>query len=350
MGKNGINLKGAGMKKYILGTFLIIVINLSGLSAGTRTDDLNRVLMPAVRAELKDIVELLLEKGADVNAVEKGQTPLMAAAFVGSKEMVELLLEKGATVNVVANHQTALKFATAFGFIEIVKLLLEARADVNLANSHEGSALINAVVSPGSIEMVKLLLKARADVDAVSTGGHGFETTAFSVARSPEIKQMLMRYKAFKFVKIDQGFDKEPELEDYFKKAEALTGTNSELDDMRIDQSMEQVKAFQKDHATYWHDKVQIAYEPFVFENNLAPLRTFLIQEISEKNGLILIFMRYFNSRKEFLNVLESLKPGATEQELERLQEIIALEKHIEEKEIDLGQYFSQENIAARSI
>ncbi len=51
----------------------------------------------------KKIVELLIAKGADVNAKSKFEnTPLNLAAFWGHKEIAELLIAEGANVN--ANH------------------------------------------------------------------------------------------------------------------------------------------------------------------------------------------------------------------------------------------------------
>jgi ankyrin repeat protein len=49
----------------------------------------------------KEIVELLIDAGADVNAKDKwGFTPLHEAAVNGQKEVAELLIAKGADVNV----------------------------------------------------------------------------------------------------------------------------------------------------------------------------------------------------------------------------------------------------------
>jgi ankyrin repeat protein len=60
----------------------------------------NRVDLPARRRFGKEIVELLIAKGADVNAKSEYETtPLHPAAYMGQKEIVELLIAKGADVN-----------------------------------------------------------------------------------------------------------------------------------------------------------------------------------------------------------------------------------------------------------
>jgi len=57
--------------------------------------------MHAVRDNQKEIVEFLLDRGADVNhETMKGWTPLLYAIEKKQKDMVELLLQKGADVNV----------------------------------------------------------------------------------------------------------------------------------------------------------------------------------------------------------------------------------------------------------
>ena len=48
----------------------------------------------------KDVAELLIAKGANVNAKDNhGDGPLNFVAISGQKDMVELLIEKGADVN-----------------------------------------------------------------------------------------------------------------------------------------------------------------------------------------------------------------------------------------------------------
>ena len=49
-----------------------------------------------------EIAKLLVEKGADVNAVgENGWTPLHGAAYVGADEFVQFLVDRGATLDVI---------------------------------------------------------------------------------------------------------------------------------------------------------------------------------------------------------------------------------------------------------
>ena len=75
------------------------------LAAGTNVDEKDGVgwtpLHYAAVEGNKEVVELLITKGADVNAKDdqSGETPLHFAAFSGHKEIVELLIAKGADVN-----------------------------------------------------------------------------------------------------------------------------------------------------------------------------------------------------------------------------------------------------------
>lgn len=70
-----------------------------------------------------DIVKMLLDAGADVNAASRkdgdltiGMTPLMLAALDGTEDVVQLLLDKGANVNArTPNGDTALSIAKELG-------------------------------------------------------------------------------------------------------------------------------------------------------------------------------------------------------------------------------------------
>ncbi len=81
----------------------------------------------------RDLAELLLTIGADVNAKDKGGvTPLHVAVYNRHRDVTELLLAKGAKVNTKANDgATPLHDAAAVGTRDLAELLLTKGADVN---------------------------------------------------------------------------------------------------------------------------------------------------------------------------------------------------------------------------
>jgi len=111
-----------------------------------------------------ELVKLLLDKGADVNAMSEGVgTALMRASNV---DVVRLLLDKGADVNAkwkCGYHpacllgETALMRAAASGSVDKVKLLLDRGADINTKSNDGETALLSATCS-GRVEVIKILL------------------------------------------------------------------------------------------------------------------------------------------------------------------------------------------------
>ncbi|RHZ53561.1 uncharacterized protein CDV56_100734 [Aspergillus thermomutatus] len=143
-------------------------------------------------AGLRCIVELLLEKGADVNA-QGGLygNPLQAACGRGDKEVVQLLLEKGADVNAQGGeYGNALQAACVEGDKEVVQLLLEKGAEVNAQGGQYGNPL-QAACGRGDKEVVQLLLEKGADVNAQG-GEYGNALRAACVEGHKEVVQLLL--------------------------------------------------------------------------------------------------------------------------------------------------------------
>lgn len=128
-------------------------------------------------------MQILLKLGADVNAVcGLFGNALQAACKLGNIDMVSLLLDYGADINAVTDEEcgTALQAACASirwtGSEEIVRLLLERGADVNAEGGKFGTALRTVCAkcpSNSQLEIIRLLLDHGANINAVTAGEYG---------------------------------------------------------------------------------------------------------------------------------------------------------------------------------
>ena len=94
--------------------------------------------------KIKPVTKLLLEAGANTNCWADYNTPLMIAASRSDIELVELLLESGADINAINRYGcTALKRAINLCDMSIFKFLLDHGANINLQDNCGRSALHN---------------------------------------------------------------------------------------------------------------------------------------------------------------------------------------------------------------
>ena len=104
-----------------------------GAKVGQRNFAGDSALMMAVLKGEMAVTKRLLAANAPINP--SGWTPLMYAAYEGRADMVALLLEKGAEVNARApNLSTPLMLAARNGHMEAVRLLLKAGAETEIKN------------------------------------------------------------------------------------------------------------------------------------------------------------------------------------------------------------------------
>lgn len=108
-------------------------------------------------------VKRALTDGADPNVQDpqSGSTMLSIAALMGHTEVVALLLENGADVNAKSRDGgTALHAAAFLGRVETVKLLLDKGADTTLRNNMGGTAIegakLNWLITKGIIGMLQI--------------------------------------------------------------------------------------------------------------------------------------------------------------------------------------------------
>ncbi len=96
-----------------------------------------------------DVVKVLLENGADVNAVDDEKiAALHIAAKEGYVDVARVLIQNGADVNAVdVRKLTALHYAGWKGHVDVVKVLMKNGADVNAVDSENQTALNYSVSS-----------------------------------------------------------------------------------------------------------------------------------------------------------------------------------------------------------
>jgi ankyrin repeat protein len=139
-------------------------------------------LMAAIEGGSADVVEVLLQAGAAVNATTAARrSPLSVAAEMQQADIVALLLQSGAAVDAVdSKGKTALMWAAASRSVSMMRTLLQAGAAVNAHGANGGNALHTAVMSqpqfgrrpPAAIEVaVQALLEAGADASAAMHNG-----------------------------------------------------------------------------------------------------------------------------------------------------------------------------------
>ena len=138
------------------------------------------MLGSAIVANNVEAVRLLIENGADVNAVDaNGNAMLPWAAARGYTEIVELMLDAGADVDATmttvgifaAEDASALYYAAAGNHVETADLLIARGADVNFTAASYGESALHIAAGENYVEMTALLLANGADVDAPSTVG-----------------------------------------------------------------------------------------------------------------------------------------------------------------------------------
>ena len=154
-------------------------------------------------------VRLLFELGlANANSTDHWKNPILTiAAGNGHKDLVQFLLDNGAEVNRLGGFggcDTAIKDAVCGNHIEIVQLLLDAGADVNLGDEIDKLKPSNALPvlymacqtydgEKINMDMLKLLLDAGANVNAM----YG-DTALYQAAENGDIDavRLLLDYGA----------------------------------------------------------------------------------------------------------------------------------------------------------
>ena len=152
-----------------------LVLNNGGNLNVPTNEFVEPVLHCAIRHQSEAVVELFLERGADVTQRNHlGETPLHVACAVQSVHCAKLLLSKTETdvMAVDQKHRTPLHFAVmnTVSSVQLVELLLENGANANVPDESGLTALHIAALNE-QMHSVESIIWSGADVSATTNKG-----------------------------------------------------------------------------------------------------------------------------------------------------------------------------------
>src|SRR5262245_60803365 len=141
----------------------------AGADIESRDEHLRTALLIAVTEDHVDAARLLVERGADANAVDdRKDTPWLVTGVTGSVTMLETLLPANPDMT-LRNRYGGVSVipASERGHVAYVRRVVQTEIDVNHINDLGWTALLEAVIlgdgSPPYQDIVQILLDAGAD-------------------------------------------------------------------------------------------------------------------------------------------------------------------------------------------
>lgn len=211
------------IKISLISSFMLNTLNnayaidkniISNTSTKKEKENLDKKLYKAIENNNFKEVKLLIAKGADINqivsietpAISNKGTPIIFASILGNKDIVELLIENGADINskvINGPHTgyTPLMFASWFGHKKIVELLIKNRADLNsksLFGAHMGYTALMLSSASGQKDIPSLLVESGADVN---------NSKEFKNAQTPLMWASMYGHKELVELLISNGAD-----------------------------------------------------------------------------------------------------------------------------------------------
>lgn len=147
-------------------------------------------LMKAVQHNDVARVKTLIADGANVNELDpNGDAPLVMASYLGHTAIVQLLLDAGADVTAVdpGMKATALHAAAYAGRTEAAALLIQYGIDINRQGPKNGYTALHDAIWENNIDTARVILEAGADLTLTSHSGE----TPLDFAKSKHRREIV---------------------------------------------------------------------------------------------------------------------------------------------------------------
>ncbi len=144
-----------------------------------------------------DIVQMLVDSGADLTVQDKGGRTALHLALerdgIQSREAcLKVLLRAGANPNTASNNGTAPLHSAVFRQdVACVALLIDNGANVNADDGNGNSIISTAVSYTKRLDIVQLLLEKGADVCYPLASGGRYYEAAIKGAKTDSIKEII---------------------------------------------------------------------------------------------------------------------------------------------------------------
>lgn len=180
---------------YLIITLLASSVALSNPSEILRLEGFKDPLLQAIfENDIEKIEALVRDRAVNLEVIEQGNFPLLAAARLQNMEALALLLAAGANPNqMLATGHCALFTLANVGNIGLFKLLLASGANLNL-QTESGATALHVAAYNGQWDMARFLLSLDGiEIDSGTLEGYSVLWLALISGQTEFAREMLRR-------------------------------------------------------------------------------------------------------------------------------------------------------------
>lgn len=173
---------------------LALLLFCTGVTSYVLAASPAHLLINAIQNNDIAYIKQKLDTGLAADFRVKGETLLMICAREDREELVDLLVSRGADVNAKSSKgHSAMSYSARYGHLAIVQYLLNHGAEVNITNKNGWTPLLKAARG-GHLDVVDYLLAHGADLGSRNSGGF----TALALARRYKHRDVIKYLKHYK--------------------------------------------------------------------------------------------------------------------------------------------------------